>query len=276
MIVKKEMPHIVRLTYRQQPDDPDYGSCLWAFFDFDIDKFTLSIQSDCGEYGHRWPASKGESFMELCARMDDSYLETKMFGTPAMVNGETTVKQIMDVLLADRNAEEEWQFEPNELDAIDALKDKECELDGASPDGAGWILDEWANEYSLTFDELWEYVDTEYSGNQKKIIEVFREHIQPAIRTMLDEDDDTDGVLVYYSNGKVQEITNGLVMELPVPNQKLAIDQLPVKEKDITASFFNVTATDVAKAAFVTVCAASQIGVSGELERLIESCADQK
>ena len=47
--VTEIQPNIVALEYRQEQSDKDYGSCLWARFYFNLDRYELTIVSDCGE-----------------------------------------------------------------------------------------------------------------------------------------------------------------------------------------------------------------------------------
>ena len=78
-IVLIEKPEIITISYRQERGDSDYGSCLWARFNFDTKNYHLSIESDCGSYANGWvPTPKSESFMHLCARFDKEYLLDKI------------------------------------------------------------------------------------------------------------------------------------------------------------------------------------------------------
>lgn len=54
MTVKEINPRILTLEYRQEKGDEGYGSCLWARFMFNLDRYELSITSDCGNYGYKW------------------------------------------------------------------------------------------------------------------------------------------------------------------------------------------------------------------------------
>lgn len=74
MKVTREKPEILRFIYRQEQDDPHYGSCLWAIFDLDPGRGLFNVQSDCGNYAYRWP-ERGMDFLKLLAgNMTDSYL----------------------------------------------------------------------------------------------------------------------------------------------------------------------------------------------------------
>lgn len=69
----KEIPVNIRcLEYRQDKADTDYGSCLYARFYLNLDKYELNIISDVGNYAYQWVATpEHESFLELMARITD-------------------------------------------------------------------------------------------------------------------------------------------------------------------------------------------------------------
>ena len=77
--VSTRTPPLISLYFCQERGDPDYGSCLWAVFNFDLERYELSITSDCGNYAYGWvPTHKSESFMHLMARLDSGYLLDKL------------------------------------------------------------------------------------------------------------------------------------------------------------------------------------------------------
>ena len=54
MNITQIQPRMLILEYRQEESDPDYGYCTWARFTFNLDKYELSISSECGNYGYKW------------------------------------------------------------------------------------------------------------------------------------------------------------------------------------------------------------------------------
>ena len=87
MTVKEIKPKMFCLEYRQEPGDKDYGSCLYARFMFNLDRYELSIISDCGNYGHKWVETPShESFLQLMARIDEDYLIRKIYGSENIFN----------------------------------------------------------------------------------------------------------------------------------------------------------------------------------------------
>lgn len=173
-------PNILVLEYRQEKGDPDYGSCLWARFTFNLDRYELSINSDCGSYGYKWcETPSAESFLHLMARCDKYYILDKIYGEPKVFDYEATKKAIYesygededDKAILDEIFEEiEASFgEPNSSDVfVMAFEDAE------SPDHE--------------FPEYYEDIKYTYPANARKICEVF-EVIREKIREILKERD---------------------------------------------------------------------------------------
>ena len=77
MRIELQRLNITRVAYHQEPGDEHYGSCLWAYYDFDLANGILNIQSDCGYYHYRWP-ERGDDFLRLMAGVYSDYLEEKL------------------------------------------------------------------------------------------------------------------------------------------------------------------------------------------------------
>lgn len=179
MKVTKENPEIIRFIYRQEPGDDYYGSCLWAFFDIDTGHGMMSIQSDCGNYAYRWP-EKGWDFLYMLSYASKSYLLSKLCGNPNMFDEKGTISRIEEYM-ADIEADEQTKAE-----ALEKLKKtfQDYCLDDA-PEIAQFLVDEWNDEYELEIDCAWELVHTVYETHQKKIVDIFLEHIVPEIEKIV-------------------------------------------------------------------------------------------
>ena len=181
-------PEILRIAYRQEQGDKGYGSCLWAFFDFDLEEYALSIQSDCGNAGHAWYKAKSETFLHLMARISKEYLLNKLFEEDC-VDVPATMERVRDELglYEDEDEDEELDRERAEQD----LEELESTLNMCNHIAeAQHALDEWAQEheeYELWCD-AWENAVGDYSSDQKKIGQIFEQHIQPKIREMLKQE----------------------------------------------------------------------------------------
>jgi hypothetical protein len=78
MKVVKVARNILIVQCRQEPEDKEYGSCLWADFLFDCDEYRLNVNSDCGNYSYVWHITPTEPFLELMHRMNREYLLDKI------------------------------------------------------------------------------------------------------------------------------------------------------------------------------------------------------
>lgn len=188
MKVTREKPEILRFIYRQEQDDPHYGSCLWAIFDLDPGRGLFNVQSDCGNYAYRWP-ERGMDFLKMLAgNMTDSYLLGKLCGKPKEFNAEATVEAVREYL---KDAEYNEDEQKNRLFIDMAVKRLESEFSeydlSDEPGIAEFILDNWNSDNNMEIDCAWELVEKEYGAWQKRIVTIFKEHIVPEIRKAIME-----------------------------------------------------------------------------------------
>ena len=175
MTVNEIKQNYLCLEYRQEPKDRDYGSCLWARFLFNLDRYELSISSDCGNYGYKWTETpKAESFLHLMARTDSGYMMDKLYGPADIFDFEETKKAIYKY----------YNKVEGNADPLDEIF-WEMEIQG-EPDRA----EDFCRIYSdAGGEEPWLFIKYIYPSNALKIIEVFRDHIQPKIREILRGED---------------------------------------------------------------------------------------
>lgn len=187
MKITREKPDITRVIYRQEREDEHYGSCLWAFFDFDPDRGMLSIQSDCGDYAHRWP-ERGDEFWKLCAGMGGDYLIRKLCGKPREVNQEATIDTVKEVL---EDAEFYKDEELNKMkikSVMESLDMLYADFDCADEVGlAQYLLEQWNDDNGNPLDCAWEYVAADYAAQQERIVQIYEEHIRPEIVKIIQE-----------------------------------------------------------------------------------------
>lgn len=183
-------PNIVSLRFEQERGDPDYGSCQWAIFNLDLDRYDLFITSDCGNYSYRWiPTPSNESFMHLMSRIESGYLLDKL-ASPCVIDSEKTfaeVKALMDAYGADLS-EEDIDNEP-----IFNLKSIEhcCQCDNTK-DVYESLMTAFHGTPLENVDpyDVYSCIQHDYTANAKKIVEVFAEYIQPIckVRSATEED----------------------------------------------------------------------------------------
>lgn len=174
MTVKEINPRILTLEYHQEKDDKDYGSCLWARFMFNLDRYELSITSDCGNYAYKWVETpKSESFLELMARCDKWYILSKLYGEPDIFSYDETKESAYEMYAYDGEDKQkmdeifeniEIEYEPTE--ATDFLR----------------AFDEYNDGYFIDTFELPKYV---YPSDALKIVDIFDTAIRPYINNIL-------------------------------------------------------------------------------------------
>lgn len=183
MTITVEKPEIITLLYRQEKTDADYGSCLWARFQFDLKNYTLHIEGDCGNYSYGWyPTPDTESFMKLCARFDCYYLLDKI-SSRSIIDSEKTwkavkelVEQLLDDLLLDNLDEYDWE----QLESACY----HCNDERDVFDGVVEVLKDTELRGRYEAEDIWCSIEKGYPANAKKIVSVFTNCIQPFIKDM--------------------------------------------------------------------------------------------
>lgn len=184
-------PSTISLYFRQEDGDPDYGSCLWAVFNFDIERYELTITSDCGNYAYGWvPTPNSESFMHLMARLDSYYLLDKL-ATQCVIDVDATfeaVKELMTDWDVDISEQDRWGDPVFDMEEIKNCCDQdtgyevhdalEKQFNGTSMDGY--------DDY-----DLWCCIKKDFTANAKKIVQVFIEHVRPVCKKISDDERET-------------------------------------------------------------------------------------
>ncbi len=188
--VSTRTPPIISLYFCQEPGDPDYGSCLWAVFNFDLERYEMSITSDCGNYAYGWvPTHKSESFMHLMSRLDSGYLLDKI-SNPCVIDIEATFEEVKKPHgdygcrfcrkktdywgdpVFDMNEIKNCCDQSNERDVHDAL---EQQFKGTSMEDC--------EDY-----DLWCCIQKDFPVNAKKIVQIFMDYIRPMCKKFSDDE----------------------------------------------------------------------------------------
>lgn len=172
-------PSLVSFCFQQESGDPDYGSCLWAIFNFDLERYEMTITSDCGSYAYGWvPTPHSESFMHLMARLDSGYLLDKL-ASPCVINVEATfeaVKQLMDDYGVDPLALDMWDDPIFDMERIKDCCDQNTEQEAYNALQRifrGTPMED-CDGYDLAC-----CIEKDFTANAKKIVQVFMNYIQP-------------------------------------------------------------------------------------------------
>ena len=178
MTVNEIKPNILILEYRQEPQDKDYGSCLWARFSFNLDRYELNISSDCGTYGYKWSETPdSESFLHLMARCDEGYMLDKLYGSADIFDYDATkenVYEALDLSEEDKDALDNI-FELFDIHGIPETENEFCTKFIVYSDGY----------FDFDNASVWCLPVKVYPANAEKIVSVFENCIKPKIKEIL-------------------------------------------------------------------------------------------
>jgi len=194
-ILNIKTPNIMTMEFKEEKTDPDYGRCAWAVFYFDLDRYTLMIESDCGNYTYGWhPTPNFESFLHLMGRLDEEYLLDKL-SVRTVVDTETTWKAVQKYLksveadLIDLNSEDDEDDHKLTEDDWIAIHDACRENTGDSCFRELRDALEYTPLDEVFFDsELIECISYTYPARAKSIVHIFMEYICPKCRELTKEE----------------------------------------------------------------------------------------
>lgn len=163
------------VTFAYQPEDNEKFSCAWARFIFNLDNWSLTIESDCGNYMYTgWKPSKKETFLELCQRLDYAYLLEKI-SDRSEVNQEKTFeafKENFNTYCPD------FHYSKDELKRI-------C-FDYKNYNEIYDNIETMLNIYQADLTDAWELIAasivTEHPNNAKTIASIYMTYIIPEIK----------------------------------------------------------------------------------------------
>lgn len=178
MKINEVQPTIRQFEYMQEKVDVDYGSCLWAIFNIDTKNYTLSIESDCGNYSYGWvPTPNSESFVHLMSRVDEEYLLKKLADRTEF-DYEASKSQTID------NITSMYEDEPETLNNIlEEVEYEEAVSDMKySAHDFYHEMDKILTDYGCMdrFETI--ICEMDYTANAKKIANVFCTVLQPFLK----------------------------------------------------------------------------------------------
>lgn len=177
--------NIITIGFRQEKEDKDYGSCMWAQFHFDLDNYDLMIASDCGNFTYCWaPTPKSESFLHLMSRTNDDYLLGKL-SDRSVIDEEETFRQMWEYM------KELAELSSSTLDEEDMENLKLCccgyDEREVADEVESWLDTNYSMKQNLSTEYLYDCIYKDYPADAKKIVSVFKEHVQPKIKELCKE-----------------------------------------------------------------------------------------
>lgn len=186
MTVTQVASNILTLEYRQQTGDEFYGSCLWARFYFNLDRYELFIMSDCGNYGYKWyETPDSESFLELMARINKDYLLEKLYGSADIFDFDETKERIYDC----------YGEEAEDKKKLDEIFNA---FYYGEPETAEAFIMRFEEENNGYFCDVWEMPRYVYPAAVLRVCQVFDENIKPKIKEILSEKENRRIYSKYY------------------------------------------------------------------------------
>lgn len=172
MTITENEPRTRQFVLRQEKGDSDYGSCLWAVITFDLDRYSMTAESDCGNYAYSWvPTPKSESFLHLMCRIEADYLIGKISSRSHFDLERSKTDTLESVRICGYEISE---------DAIERINAIDYESEDIFFRECDDILHE--EEVSDTFELI--TVVKEYPMGAVKFAELFCKVLQPQLKTL--------------------------------------------------------------------------------------------
>ena len=180
-IVKPVRDNIITFVYT--PEKEDEFSCAWARFKLDLERYSMSIESDCGNYCYTgWtPTPKTESFLKLCQRFNKEYLLEK-FSNRSVLNHSITYQNVKDFLRIndlyfDIDTEIIKEFHQALKDGILHGPSDEREL----VNGIEYIINDYGLRGEFTDYDIWDCIEKDFPIGIQTILHIYFKYIVPAI-----------------------------------------------------------------------------------------------
>lgn len=185
MKTKFANPRLVVIETRQERQDLDYGSCLWARFCFNLDNYELTVTSDCGSYAYGWiPTPDSESFLALMSRIDKDYLLEKI-AEKSVVDTEPTFNNVIQYLTdlcdgdPDMLEELHGKYLSAELHSACEYSSESFCREGLKEAVSYTSFDDADLGYSE--DDLYDCIELVEPIGARRVADIFERYIQPTI-----------------------------------------------------------------------------------------------
>jgi len=179
MIYEEITPDITQHIFRFGKDDGDiYCRCMWARINLDHRTYTMSANTDCGNYTYQWtPTPDSESFLALMCRIEKEYLMGKI-SSQVFDFEKSKKKNILSVKRWWSDIKKDNQTNKDRQRILSQIKDiEECSEE------IFYSEMEQATEYLLDIDSI--CTEREYRAGVISFADVFCKYLQPILKSKL-------------------------------------------------------------------------------------------
>ena len=163
MYVSSGKANVVEVSVRLDKDDKLHQECLWARTYLDIDNWTLSFVSDCGNFSYEWTKEKHYHFLDFVSSIPASYLIDKI-ATEDVFSEEKSKNYLLEFLRESGEDDDtiyaslrDASFK-NEIELIDFIED------------------------ILELPDAEQYCCYDYPNKAKVFVKIFTTIVQPEIK----------------------------------------------------------------------------------------------
>jgi len=166
------------LKFNSKEDKEMCRRCTWARITLDHDTFTMTANTDCGNYSYSWSPDDTESFVKLMSRIDKCYLLGK-------ISAETKFNLEKSKELTIKNL---CQIEEYRIPSHTSLAEMEKNIRNFEFDDETLFYLEVELETCNLLD--YESIDLvkEYPGGAITFVDIFCDYLQPILKNSLKKD----------------------------------------------------------------------------------------
>ena len=168
-------PNIITVNYKELGNAE--CKCLWAKFNIDLDNYSISIKSECGNYSHKWDTIPDEeTFIHFCCRFNKEYLLSKFADKKILSNQKTwnNIENIIkskDIKISKTNFEYLRNICMNQMSINDMYISLYNELEYLG-------IDKYFQD-----GVLYNIIEYDYPNKVKTVVDIFLNDVVPKLKT---------------------------------------------------------------------------------------------
>ncbi len=177
--VAEVKPTIRCFEFKQEKSDKDYGNCTWARFYLDTEKYTMNIESECGNFRSSWvPTPDTESFIKLCSRFDSGYL-LERFSNGYIIDKRKTYDNVIKLL------KEDYSIHYNKMNDWDFEKIRSA----CNNSNLNYVHENLIKTLQMVdCYDLFNCIKEDYPVGVKRIVEIYINFIEPYLKKLIEKE----------------------------------------------------------------------------------------